>query len=312
MKPIHLTGMGVTGSLIALMLRRRKVEFTWSDTDSPYNAWQASTGGVFPSGRAGSDGMEGYHFWRRVTDAGDLPKDILDTAPYLYNTKAPPHGAPAGGATPLSNLTLYAYPSLHFNAQRLVQYVRALEHKTRQPGRPTGSLDIVTHGFQACSYGIHASTFQWGWSVRVKVEIRQAKALARSTKYGLAPSLYLRKGKFVMAYLYPVPGNPGEHYFGSHMIAQRTPKPLEVPPKFEALRSKAFELSGGDLVKLKAIAEPVQGWRPIAGAGWDGRWIALDGSSRILCKPMGSSGFRFAPMLLAALAQRLKLGEVAL
>ncbi len=312
MKPIHLTGMGVTGSLIALLLRRKRVEFTWSDLDGPFNAWRASTGGVFPSGRAKSDGMEGYHFWRSAYDRRDLPRDILDAAPYLYNTKAPPHGAPAGGATPLGMLTLYAYPSLHFNPQRLVQYVRALEEKSRRDTRPTGSFDIVTHGFQGPSYGVEASTFQWGWSVKVKVEIRQAKALDKTTPGRLAPSLYLRQGKFIMAYLYPVPGEPGAHYFGSHMIAQKQPKALEIPPKFEALRTRAFELSRGDLLKMKAIAEPVQGWRPIAGAGWDGRWIALDGSSRILCKPMGSSGFRYAPMLLGALAQRLKLGEIQL
>ena len=310
MKPIHLTGMGVTGSLVALMLRRKRVAFTWSDSDVTINAWRASTGGVFPAGRSGSDAYEGYHFWHAAHLQGVLPRDIFDSAPYLYNTKAPPHGAPKGATTSLGNLNLYPRPSLHFNPQRLVQYVRALEEKSRRDARPAGSLDIVTHGFQGPRAGINAPTFQWGWSTKVRAEIRQAKALAKLNP--LPPSLYLRKGKFVMAYLYPVPGEAGVHYFGSHMIAQKQPKALEIPPKFEALRTRAFELSRGDLLKMKAIAEPVQGWRPIAGAGWDGRWIALDGSSRILCKPMGSSGFRYAPMLLGALAQRLKLGEVQL
>ena len=62
MKPVHLEGFGVLGSLIGWELEQRGVPFTWHDTDEEVCAWRACTGAIFPTGEAAD--MQGQLDWR--------------------------------------------------------------------------------------------------------------------------------------------------------------------------------------------------------------------------------------------------------
>jgi hypothetical protein len=291
---IHLEGMGILGSLLAWRLARAKVRFTWHDTDEPICAWMASTGCIYPSGDPFD--RANYKVWARW--AVSPPWDVdgcVEITGWWYCSKAPPHGAKDFADARVGSLTRGTSPSFHFNAQRFVVLTREKFAAGRRGDAPAAGRRVVTHGF-----GPRLHHWVWGWSRRVRLRI---SAAVMSHEFHPRPSIYLRRGRFVMAYAYAVPGTEW-WYAGSSLIVQKGhPRHLEMPAKYERWKKNVLELSGG-LVDVEAEGEFVEGWRPAAAPEDSALVRKVDGN--LMLKPLWNSGIRHAPAVMDAAMEALQ------
>lgn len=285
---VHLEGLGVVGCYLALRLFMDGEDFTWHDTDEPVTAWRACTGAIFPTGHA--DDLKALAVWRmHLDDDGFAP--FLEEAAYVFCTQRPPHGG-RYTYTPLTgNAKLAAESSLHLNAQTWVPWVREFFKTARRPSQPAGSQRVVTHGF-----GPRLARFMWGWTVPVRV---RTVPLAGE----LRPAVYFRRGRFVMAYAYPIP-RTDLWYAGSSLISQHVPKNLEVMPKYRRWRDTFLELGEGFVVGVVPAGPPAVGWRPVPAEG-DHDWISREADGALAARPLWHSGVRHAPHIYNALQEVL-------
>ena len=285
---IHLQGMGVIGCYLAVTLQRAGIDFTWSDTRERINAWQACTGAIFPTGHA--DDMRALRVWERHRNEPGFEAH-MEKSVYVYCTKHPPHGARDAHVMDLpGDMKAASVPSFHLNAQTWVPAIRrAFAHRERSGNVFSGQL-IITHGF-----GPRLGRFMWGWTVPVKV--------ATTIEFpGARPAIYLRQGRFVMAYAYPIPGTD-TWYAGSSLISQRVPKRLDVHGKYHRWRHQMLEL-GHDYVRAIAPAgPPVQGWRPVPIEGDTPLVREVDGALAVV--PLWHSGVRHAPLVADAVMEAI-------
>lgn len=301
---VHLEGMGVIGSLLAIRLEEEGVDFTWHDTHDRTTAWKASTGCVFPTGDP--EDMRAVDGWLGLLNSHSLLQEVLEPVfergLWCYISKHPPHsGVKQGveerdriGPIRVSNALTY-----HFNSQRLVPMVRErYEDRERDHAPRNKRLIIATHGtFSAVRY-------TWGWSARVKVKMSRKLAQVQK-EMALRPCIYLRQG-YQMNYLYPCPGTEW-WYAGTAAISQRTPKRRALPD-LTVWGETLKELTGGHVHLLRAPKRGVrQGWRPVAekdaklvrkGLDEEGRW-------RLVCRPQGGNGYRHFPLLAEAVLEAL-------
>lgn len=278
---LHIEGMGIVGCLLAQKFLRMDQRFTWNDTETSINAWQASTGCIYPSGDYFD--MACYEDWRKGF-FGKLPE--LQQATYCFLSKHPPHG----GKYKFSRVGVFGVaeiPSFHLNAQRFVQRMRKEQAGLRRNYAPGDARVIVAHGFsERCDH------YLWGWTVKVRL------AAMLETKQRLA--LYMRVGRYKLAYAYPVSCESGWYYAGSSLIHQRVAKELEVWPKFN--RWKEHVACYGIKV-LETANEFQQGWRPVAAEGDDQLVRTMD--KRWVLKPLWSSGIRHAPGIIRAVLEKI-------
>lgn len=276
---LHLEGMGIVGCLLALKLHQQGQRFTWNDIEAPVNAWQASTGCIYPSG----DPVDtwSYEAWLR-NYFGELPE--FCSATYCFLSKNPPHG----GKYPFERVGPFgvaSHPSFHLNAQVLVPRVRELFASFRCMG---GGVKIITHGFSQ-----RLERYLWGWAVKAKLGLPPGIEFDRAC-------LYMRVGRFKLAYAYPIPLEPGWYYAGSSLISQRHPRELAIVPKFQKWKEHVWAEAG---VAVKDIGQCLQGWRPVAAKTdtpllrkMNGQWVI---------RPQWSSGIRHAPGIVETLLGRI-------
>lgn len=305
---VHLEGMGVLGSVLALCLERAHVPFTWHDTDEVTTAWRASTGCVYPVLRAGSKSAQGYAAWNHWLTTGLIPKRwrCTERAVAWFNGKVAPHDGSYPVTVDQKALRCNPeHPSVHVNAQRLVPLTRQRFAAHRLPGRSSKAKHyVVAHGF-----GKRLDHYFWGWAMPVQLSL----PLWMRTRDGdpTRPSVYTRYKRFEMAYAYPMPGTQ-LWYAGSSLIHQRLPKPLDVEKHFLRWRMIFQRLTKGT-VGVHVSGEAMQGWRP-AGAKTSEEKSAKDDQLRVLLRgrtlevpPLYHSGIRHSPLVVEQVFQKLKL-----
>jgi len=295
---VHVEGMGLTGSLLAWWLERWGCDWTWHDTEAPVTAWRASTGAIFPAGTRGSVDYETHAAWASwLTARGAVyPRRFFEPATYWFNHKHPPHHGRydclAVGRHGLQRAEPLSY---HLNAQTFVKATRRQFAKQRLPGAAfSASVTVVAHGF-----GKRLHHVVWGWTVPVELSYPTYMSGARR------PCLYLREGRFVMAYAYPMPGtDPRTWYAGSSLIHQREPRELEVQPKFDRWRRLVKTLSRG-AVKVLSYGGPRQGWRPAEAEPHCAPRVRRRGNV-LEVPPLWHSGIRWFPAVLSMLENELR------
>ena len=297
---VHIEGMGVLGSMVARRLDEAGVPFTWHDIDAEHSAWPVSTGCVFRTGVERD--LDGWRAWLGHFDDPHLAPH-LELCDYVFNHKAPPHQGKDGIRTDLGALRVLDKPGIQVNVPSLVTATRAAFTGERRPEAPP-MFDpyVIAHG-----YSSRLARYMWGWAARVELDL--APALASALEYE-RPIVYLRRGRFVMAYAYPIPGTP--HYWaGSSLISQREAKPLEVLPKLERWKALIDELSGG-MVRCREVASVEQGWRPVPRKGDP---LDVERMGNVLrVPPLWHNGVRWAPMVadeVLANVYRLRAGVAA-
>lgn len=288
MADLHLEGMGVMGSYLAWRLFIEGVDFTWNDTDRAITAWRACTGAIFPTGHAEDE--EALGAWRAHLDDPGFGHH-LEEADYVFCTKAPPHGARYPWTPLAGDAKLASTRSIHLNAQLWVPYTRKVFASARRMGRPAGAQLVITHGF-----GPRLERYMWGWTWPVRLLTTHDHGEHR-------PCIYFRRGRFVMAYAYPIP-RTDLWYAGSSLISQRAAKPLTVQDKYRRWRDQFLELGEGYVQGVAPAGLPVQGWRPVPAAD-DTEWLSRQADGTLVARPLWHSGVRHAPHVFNALQEAL-------
>lgn len=324
MMRVHLEGMGITGSLLALCLERAGVDFTWDDANSPLAAWQASTGAVYPTGRTGSIDRWTYERWvewvRSDRFASTYPYSWLESCAYWFNHKAPPHEGPGQVTREVGGwMRGTEHAAIQINAQRLVPIVRDRFKEKRRESRDTKRLRIVAHGFSA-----RRTHCYWGWTRLVGLDIASS---VKALSLGRRASIYFRDGRFNMAYAYPVPGDASRWYAGSSLIKQLRggERSLEIEPKYERWKQTLERVSGG-LLRVVAEGDMLEGWRPASedvptgtepvrphlydAADQMRPWVKLMTlSESLVVPPLWNSGIRHFPLVWAQIARALNVSK---
>lgn len=272
---LHIEGLGVTGALIADELDRRGVDFTWSDNDSPWVAWHASTGCVYPSDHRDLEAGRGA--WAELYATGRF-RGLVELAPYLFAHKTPPHGA-SYPFTRRGALNLAEPFALTVDVEGLVLAMRTRHEERRVERSLKNGVALVAH--QTAERG---DGYLWGWSARVRFrEPDEAPARAVYTA---------KRHRFDNTYAYPVPSTD-EWWAGSSLVLQKTPK--ERPDLSELLAT--WQVNAHALLGISdvEVLRTVQGWRPRPRAGDSGRVIRA--ANRVTMTPAASSGVQLGPIV---------------
>jgi hypothetical protein len=200
---IHLSGMGLVGSLLALRLADEGVDFTRDDADAAVTAYRASTGCAYPSDQA-LDRHNYNQFPAKVLSHPFLGRrTILGT--YAYTAARVPHFKSPKKVVLRPErygcIRLLRDPSYHVNPARLVSDVREAFGDRRRKEPTPGALRVHAHGFHK-KFGLR---FLWGWRVSGHL-ILSDKLRALTAKRPLCLDLqHMRYGSW---YAYPAPGEP--------------------------------------------------------------------------------------------------------
>lgn len=300
---VHIEGMGILGSLIAWNLHMNGYQIAWSDRYLDQNppgtqAWKASTGLVYPSGDAFD--QQQYQRWFDWMDGKEVGvafrPEWVERGAYWFSSKHPPHQGKYAITSDLGRIRCGVLPSFHLNAQRFVEDTRAYFHQERTGSRWAQAAAVIrAHGFtERMAHTI------WGWTVKVSLKLHPSVLDASG---GKRPMLYLRKGRFIVAYANPVPGT-NWWYAGTSLITQKPGKArsLEIEPKFATWERHLAETCG-PLASVVGVGPLLQGWRPVS-AQKDAPFATRE-RDVITVKPLWSSGIRHAPAVLDAVMEEL-------
>lgn len=300
---LHLEGLGLLGSLLAWRLETEGRAFTWHDTEQRVNAWTACTGAIYPSGddfdranyQAWKNWIEGEPLGRwRGLKAFYLPHgSCVETADYWFLSRNPPHGGRYSITAEAAGLHRAAEPSYHLNAQAFVCATREHFKAARLTASPVSPLCLIrAHGF-----GPRLSRFMWGWTAAATVKLSGEFPSSKRRA-----CLYLRQGRFMLAYLYPIPGTR-YHYIGSSLISQHKPRSLAIAPKLQRVIDHIHRATDFG-VSITSVHSEVEGWRPVAAPADTELVRFIDNA---LCvRPLWHSGVRHAPALLDACMEALE------
>lgn len=275
---VHLVGMGILGSILAWNFHNKNIDFTWEDNRQSINAWRACTGAVYPSGH--QEDLEGLSRWHDWYSGHVIPRECLEVADYWFNHKNPPHNGRYEIVNDLGALRMGKFTSVHVNGQLLVNKTRFFfKEKEKTPNE--NSKVIISHGFSK-----RLSHYYWGWTAKVNIKTSLPKSERR-------PCVYLRKGRFIMAYLYPIP-NEDYWYAGSSIIKQKSPHSLNIRDKINKWVSHVHKLSGG-LIEVTHIEFPLmEGWRPATQE----KELVKEIHNKLYVKPLWNNGVRHSPLVV--------------
>lgn len=290
---IHIEGFGWTGSVLARRLEALGVDFTWSDSDSPINAWQASTGLVYPTGEPDSE--EARRQWLAWHERG-LFAPHSQIVRYWYSHKAHPHGLKVKADLDVGWLRRSPELAVQLNVARIVEDTRARFAGCRVSAPAPGARIVVCHG-----WGPRTTHSVWGWSRQVRLSV--PADIAGDGLY----SMNLHRSRFEFTYAYAVPGRPGWHYAGSSMVRQREPRTLDLDKHFARWLEAVAEVAPPVKV-LEMDPVTLQGWRP---KGETLTWEPFEDGDRLYVPPLYHSGVRWAPLVSSALLERLGLPTAA-
>lgn len=289
---IHVEGMGWFGAVTALALERAGIEFTWSDIDSPTQAWKASTGIVYP---AGDDRTERERLsWTRWWLSDDwLPDHTVRPVTYGFTHKAPPHGGKYEWArwSYVPEVKIAAKHAFAVDVQAIVVEARSRFAERRCEYVDPARSKIVAHGAR------RAVGWVWGWSR--KVNLRWPGGVEAD-----GMSLYGKVHRFGLCYAYPVGAQPGWWWAGSALVNERRPRERdgrELADYYERWRSDFARLYPGVDV-VESGHEPIrQGWRPKPSES-DPALLGLT-DTRCVFPALWHSGVRWAPSLVEGAVQ---------
>lgn len=281
---IHIEGMGLLGSLTGLYLEDKGIDFTWSDIDSNFVAWRASTGVVYPAGD--SDSQRGLGTWKQWLKESWLPSGAAVECEYVYHHKNPPHEGKYRPQIDFGDMRLA--PSGHavaVNVPKIVNAARSqfAERRAEQPGQ--NDFVIRAHGFTD-----RLLKTMWGWTVPVRLEFPDDLRAATS---GRQVAFYSRRNRFQIVYAYPIPGTEW-HWSGSSLISQQTAHTLN-PEKHYELWKQSWSINF-PRVPIVDRKEPIQGWRPRPRPD-DNTKVRRD-SNGISYPALWHSGVRWAPNVI--------------
>lgn len=271
---IHIEGMGVLGSLFAILAAEHGIGFTWSDNEDPTSAWQASTGCAYPDGNPAD--MAGLASWKDWIKADMVSAYALEV-PYVFAHRHPPHG----GAYPVVNhgrLREASISAVAVDIPALVTDTRQRFAPARTQVAPQDALVVVAHTTPERAAGV-----LWGWAVPVR--ITKPEGLAHMP----FPCLYAKAHRFDLTYAYPR-GKSGWWWAGSTLRYQRTPAAVSderIATYYDVWRLHAQTLLGVEVIEA---GMPVQGWRPRPKPTDSGKPEWRQG--RLVLPPMATDGVR--------------------
>jgi len=266
---IWISGMGLTGSLVARCLYQLNIPFTWTDTNAEHTAWKASTGCIYPSG----DNIEqqAYIDWSLWMSEANSP--ITERAVYHFTQLSPPHGAWIPHWRITEEIATTNIHTLHMNVQAYVEETRKRFAAFRVEADDYSDKKIITHALYL--------RYSWGWSMKARAEFDDSFFYPMQRV-----CLYQRVHRYQVNYIYPCPNTP-YYYLGTSMIQQL--KPQERDP--ELVIQKFFDtLPSGVTIHDK---QPViQGWRP------KGNTVSFAKDNVFFIAPQSGNGVRLAPVYL--------------
>lgn len=283
--------MGVLGCFTAWHLAQRGMDFTWSDRDTNFTAWKASTGAIYPSADVADEyAMTIWGEWAQR----DYLRPFVERARWCHLRGKIHHGLRTREVESLGPISITDAQSLHLNVQAFVIATRNQFREQEKPLAARGEdLTIVAHGFnERC----HA--YLWGWSAHVRMSVK-----GRLAKSEQRLALYLRPSRFRMRYAYPIPGTDC-WYAGSSLYHQTHPRPMrKTIESFLEDWLKDFEALAEGKITIHDASNLRQGWRPRATAGDQAGDHAsiLASPGRLVYPPLPTSGVRHAPLLMERL-----------
>lgn len=282
---IHLEGMGLQGSMIATLLARNGLDFTWNDTKESICAWPASTGAIYPSGSTKFGPDEKCRTVWAHWHQNKLFDNWTERATWCFSSVKPPHESKHRFHRIIDGrFGVLSAPSYHLNAQEMVAAARKRFANREDEQPPNNCTKIVTHGWTE-----RRAYCYWGWTRLVQLACTQP-----FMDHG-RPAFYFRPNRFVMVYAYPVPGT-AYHYAGSSLLKQALgkEKSLSVEPKYELWKKRFCEMSAGNVMIVQE-GKMLEGWRPVCA---DSDWVRVvkEGPRKhITLRPLWNSGIRHFP-----------------
>lgn len=279
---IHIEGMGWFGAMTALALEREGIEFTWDDIDSPYQAWRASTGMVYPAGDDRSE--RNRHAWVGMVlnyRNGDLlPAGTAKLCNYAFAHRRPPHEGRYPTA-PWNGLRMASDMGVSVNVAAIVHEARSRFADRRTDAVQSGQRIIVAHG------GHRRVRWVWGWSRKISFT---------GYEHPFAVALYGKRHRFDLTYAYPVPNEPGWWWAGSVLTNERTPRE-RTPEELQAQWARWYESARilFPRMRIRNTRAIQQGWRPKPSKEDAG--YLVEGNS-LQFPALWHSGVRWAPELI--------------
>lgn len=307
---VHLEGMGLVGSILALEFYEHGVDFTWSDVNTYRTAWKACTGAVFPTGHHADEYCRMQ--WQMIPP--ELPlAQFTETVPFVFGSKNPPHEGRYAYSSSLFGLNIAGQDksgnpvlSTHLNAQELVPFAqekfadRMVPQWDREKGAPQADIYLITHG-----RGFGGSEW-WGWTVPVRIKTVDPTLPARAAFYKhLGPVGGPN-------YAYPIPGTD-LWYSGSTL--RRSTKHFPIQVEYDKWEKRFLDWTKG-AVEVEQVGEPVEGWRPSAiptalskevPDDWLVEMPGRENTYRVW--PCATDGVRRAPLYVAAVKELLAYGR---
>lgn len=286
---IHLEGMGWLGSVLAWSLYDADLPFTWHDIESPWVAWRASTGCVYPSGepREAADHAE----WLRWVDRDWWPAGAVEPVAYWFSHVAPPHGA-KGLAGDVGWARVAALAAVQVDVAAVVRATRETFTAERRAGPPSRPHVLI----RAHGYTERRLAYLWGFAADVSLEIDPAVV----DFCPLRPTFVANAGRNQIAYAYAAPGRPGTWLAGSSRCYQTQPRELDTA-KHLLRWSRQFTEAFSGKINVLSVGETRQGWRPRPANDDDGA-VAVSRAPAgpvLTLPPMCGNGVRGAPTLVS-------------
>lgn len=289
---IVIEGMGWFGAMTALAFEREGIPFWWYDPDFPFNAWEASTGIVYPAGDDRSE--RNRQAWFRWMLEGWLPPYTTRRVAYGYAHKSPPHEGRYQPNLDLGWLRVSPLSAVAVGVQALVHEARRRFASRRLAGPSDrdqlGSPRVIAWTPPGVRIG-----WVWGWSRQVALFL--PPELARL--YGTNLSLYGKVNRWALTYAYPVGDKPDWWWAGSSLVNEKRPRlrsEEELRTCYKRWAVDFSELFPGVEVRAGREQEIQQGWRP-KPPKMDAGYPRVD-EQLFVYPALWHSGVRWAPELV--------------
>jgi hypothetical protein len=281
---VHVTGCGLLGAFILQALDKRGIEFTWSDVDSPYTAWMASTGAILPQDDSSYElAAKGYRNWVGLLESADGKWRWIE--PTIHITRG----------------VRDERPSWIMDVPGYVRWVRELYAPHRVPQEVPAKLRIRARGV------MEVEPFNpipvWGWRSLVSLNVKETPRPSYHFVHPRRPVDWVAGG----LYLYPCPWNWQLWLAGSDTLLQK--HPIEQDQRAEQKINEFVEAANLNGIELERVGnvELIQGWRPKPrlsmkkAFGESLYFEPMEGV--VLVRSLYKSGVQCGPMLAAEVAE---------